>query len=512
VFGPSLLKSKALALSSRENMVRNTSEAQIIAERKKHLKALRRLGIDPYPSASRRTVSLSEAQEHFGALKKRKNLILVGRLMAKREHGGLIFGDLKDEKASIQVMFRENLLGQDFDILALTDVGDFLEVQGRLVLTKRGEKTLEAKNFRLLSKTLRSLPSRWYGLKEIETRFRKRYLDILLNREVRERFITRHKVIQLLREFLVRDGFLEFDTPVLQPIAGGALATPFKTYYEAEDLEVFLRIAPELYLKRLVIAGFEKVFEFARVFRNEGVSKEHLQDFTMLEFYQAYADYRDLMKLTERLVTGVVKALYPNLKVPVGGRVINFKTPWRVISLRNAIKQYSGIDIDEARDEKALTRAIRSRKLKLTFRGKASWGKLVDELYKETVRPHLLGPVFLVDYPLALSPLAKRKEGEPNKVERFQLVIGGWEIVNAFSELNDPLEQKERFEEQLKRKREGDREAHPYDQEFIEALEYGMPPTAGFGMGIERLLALLTGAENVRETVAFPFVKPKRKR
>jgi len=487
------------------------SETEIIKERKKHLLALQELGIEVYPSQSGREATLAEAVRFFTRFKKKKSITLSGRLIAKREHGGLVFGDLIDEGGRLQVMFRENKLGEAFKILELIDVGDFLEVTGKLTLTKRGEKTLEAGKWRILSKSLRPLPSRWYGLREIETRFRKRYLDIMLNPEVGERFIAKHKIIQAIRSFLIKEGFIEFDTPALQPIAGGALATPFKTYHEAENLEVFLRIAPELYLKRLIIAGFEKVFEFARVFRNEGVSREHLQDFTMLEFYQAYADFRDLMKLTEKLIVWAVKEISPNLKVKVGGRTINFKPPWKKSSLREVIKRYSGIDIDKAHDQEMLWQEIKERKINLTFKGKASWGKLVDELYKETARSHLLGPIFLTDHPLELSPLAKRKASDPNKVERFQLVINGSEIVNAFSELNDPIDQKERFEEQLKHRKEGDKEAHPYDADFIEALEYGMPPTAGWGMGVERLVAILTNAGSIREAVTFPFLKPDKK-
>ncbi len=487
------------------------SEAQIIAERKRHLSALLKKGINPYPSRGRKDASLIEVSRSFARFKRLKRIALAGRLMAKREHGGLVFGDLKDETGSLQLMFRRDDLDNLFPLLSLVDVGDFLEVSGHLVLTKAKEKTLLVKTFKILAKALRTLPSRWYGLKEIETRFRRRFLDILLNSEVKERFVVKHRIIQALRNFLLKEGFWEFDTPVLQSVPGGALATPFKTYYEAEDCEVYLRIAPELYLKRLIVAGFEKVFEFARVFRNEGVSKEHLQDFTMLEFYQAYADYQDLMKLTERLVVSAVKAASPSLKIKIRGKTVNFKPPWPRLSFRQAVKEYAGIDIDQVRDSTTLRQEIGRRKLRLTFQGKASWGKLVDELYKETARPRLLGPVFLIDHPLELSPLAKRKANDPTKVERFQLVVDGMEIVNAFSELNDPLDQRKRFEEQLKHKKEGDKEAHPYDEDFLEALEYGMPPTAGFGMGIERLVAILTNAESVREAVTFPFIKPKKK-
>ena len=480
--------------------------------RVKKLKALIKQGIDPYPAESVRTHIASQVLGSFSSLSKgKKKITLAGRLMSKREHGGLIFSDIQDESGRIQILFKKDeLKNSDWGIIAdLIDVGDFIEATGNLFTTKRGEKTLLVSRFKLLTKTLRQLPEQWYGLTEHETRFRQRYLDLLINIEVKERFIISHKITQAIREFLIKDGFIEVETPALQPLPGGAIAAPFKTHYEALDTDVYLRIAPELYLKRLIVGGFEKVFEFARVFRNEGVSIQHLQEFTMLEFYQAYATYEDLMKLTEKMLGSVIKQVLGTTKVKFGDKVIDFKTPWPRHNFRDLILKETKIDIDKFPKVEDLQKEIKARKITLTYKGKAGRGKLIDELYKELVRPKLVNPMFLIDHPLDLSPLAKKKIDNPEKVQRFQLVVAGMEIVNAFSELNDPIDQANRFKEQVKHKKEGDKEAHLMDSDFVKALEYGMPPTAGWGMGMERLIVLLTNAESIREAVLFPFVKQK---
>jgi len=476
------------------------------------LNDLIKLGINPYPAKSNRTHTTKEAAEGFKALAKSgKKIVLTGRLMSKREHGGLIFSEIKDDSGSLQVLFKKDELSSKLWSILVDkiDIGDFVEVSGKLFLTKRKEQTLAVNKFEILAKALRPLPEKWYGLTDHETRFRQRYLDVLMNSEVKERFITAHKITQAIRGFLVDQGFIEVNTPALQVLPGGAIATPFKTHYDAFDTDVYLRIAPELYLKRLIIGGYEKVFEFARVFRNEGVSIQHLQDFTMLEFYQAYATYEDLMKLTEKMLSQVIKEVKGSLKVEYQGKTIDFKTPWPVKSFRDLILKETKIDIDKYPSVTDLAKAIKAKKINLKYQGKTNRGKLIDELYKEQVRPKIVNPMFLVDHPLDLSPLAKKKETDPNKVQRFQLVVNGWEVVNAFSELNDPIDQKERFDEQAKFKAGGDEEAHSMDDEFVKALEYGMPPTAGWGMGMERLIALLTDADSIREAVLFPFVKEK---
>jgi len=484
---------------------------QIIAVRQDKLRRLRDKGVNPYPSTTTRSLPVRAFVEQFNALKRgHKSVTLVGRLMAKREFGGLTFGLIKDGHGDVQIMFKKDDIGpKAYADLELVDVGDIIQVTGTAVLTKKGEQTLLVKKLVLLAKSLRPLPEKWHGLTDQETRFRQRYLDLIFNPEVKERFLIRHHLVQAIREFLLDQGYIEVDTPALQPMPGGALATPFKTHYEALDADVYLRIAPELYLKRLIVGGFERVFEFARVFRNEGISTQHLQDFTMLEFYQAYADYRELMKTTEKMLSSVIKKVLGTTKVKFGDKTIDFKAPWPVKSFRDLILKETGIDIDKYMTVDELHQAIKAKKINLTYKGKAGRGKLIDELYKEQVRPKLVNPVFLIDHPLDLSPLAKKKEDDATKVQRFQLVVCGMEIVNAFSELNDPEDQAERFAEQAKQKKAGDSEAHLMDQDYVKALEYGMPPTAGWGMGIDRLVALLTNADTIREAVLFPFVKDK---
>jgi lysyl-tRNA synthetase class 2 len=489
---------------------------QILPEeevRKGKLLALREMGIDPYPARTKRSLSIGVAIKDFGALSKaKKNVTLAGRMMTRRKHGGVAFVDLRDGAGQLQLIVRKDAVGaKQFDLLNdYFDPADFIEATGTLAKSKTGEKSLLAKSFKMLSKSLRPLPEKWHGLQDTEARYRKRYLDLLINEEVRNRFIVKDKIVQTIRQFLLAEDFLEVETPVLQPLAGGALATPFKTRYEALDTDVYLRIAPELYLKRLLVAGFEKVFEFARVFRNEGVSREHLQDFNMLEFYQAYADYNDLMKLVEKMFVAIVKAMgHKDLKVSVNGKSVSFKPPFKRATMRDLILKNTSIDIDKYDTADQLAAAMKEQGIKLDFAGSAGLGKLIDELYKEKVRPTLLGPIFVMDHPVELSPLAKKHLDNPKRVQRFQLLIGGWEITNCFTELNDPLDQRERFAKQVQEKKAGDKEAHAADEAFVEALEHGMPPTVGFGMGIERVTAVLTNAENIREAVLFPFVKNK---
>lgn len=484
---------------------------QIISFRLAKLRKLREKGIDPYPAKSTRTMRVEEFIDGFkGLTKTTKSVTLVGRLMALREFGGLSFGRIKDTSGEVQILFKKDELGESaYKDLELLDIGDIIQVKGSAMLTKKGEKTLAVAKLTMLSKSLRPLPDSWYGFSDQEARFRQRYLDLIFNPEVKERFIIRHKIVQTIREFLLKRDYIEVDTPALQPMAGGALATPFKTHYNSINADAYLRIAPELYLKRLIVGGFERVFEFARVFRNEGVSTQHLQDFTMLEFYQAYATYEDLMKMTEEMFTAVLKNTFKTTKIKYGDTTLDFKTPWPRTTFRELIKKHADIDIDKFVTVEELQAEIKRKKIKLSYTGKAGRGKLIDELYKETARPKLKNPIFLTDHPLDLSPLAKQKDNDPEKVQRFQLVVMGMEILNAFSELNDPIDQKERFKAQQKMKKEGDADAHSMDNDFVKALEYGMPPTAGWGMGIDRLTAILTNTDSIREAVLFPFVKDK---
>ncbi|MBI4117126.1 MAG: lysine--tRNA ligase [Parcubacteria group bacterium] len=433
---------------------------EIRKARLKKLENIKKAGIDPYPAESFRSHKISEALENFDKLSgSGEKVILAGRLMSWREHGGSVFGDLKDESGSIQIFLKKDALGEkDFNFfLENFDIGDFIEAGGVLMKTKAGEPTLEVQSFRMLAKTISPLPEKWHGLQDIEERFRKRYLDLIFNKEVKNEFYLRFKIIQKIRQYFLDRGCLEVETPILQIIPGGALAKPFKTHLNTLDLDLYLRVAPELFLKRLLIGGFESVFEIGRNFRNEGIDRDHNPEFTMLEAYFAYRDYNWLMGFTE------------DLFVHLNG---NFKKPFKRIKFNELV---------EERDN-------------------------ADEVFKKSIRPKIIEPTFVIDHPVDLSPLAKKLGEDQHHVARFQLIAGGFELCNAFSELNDPLDQKERFDQQKKLK--GD-EVHPYDREFLEALEYGMPPAAGIGIGIDRLVMLLADSKNLREIILFPTMKPR---
>jgi lysyl-tRNA synthetase class 2 len=387
------------------------------------------------------------------------------------------------------------------------DIGDFIEVRGTLCKTKRGEKTIEASDFKILAKSLRPLPEKWHGLKDIEERFRKRYLDLIFNPEVKEKFILRSKIISEIRKFLEKEGFLEVETPILQPIYGGARAKPFKTHHHALDIDLYLRIAPELYLKRLLVGGFEKVFEIGKCFRNEGIDRFHNPDFTSLEFYWAYADYKDMMKLTEKLILSVLKKIFKKTKISYQGKEINFKVPWPRIEFDALFRKETGLDYDAVNERTLLEKA---RELGLEIEENLPKFEIADEIFKKKIRPQIWNPTFVIHYPLGFQVLAKSLEKNPKRLANFQLVIAGAEIVNAFSELNDPIEQRRRFKEQRKLFQSGYEEAHPLDEDFLEALEYGMPPAAGFGMGVDRLVMILTDSRSLREIILFPTMRPKQ--
>ena len=445
------------------------TEEDLIKSRKDKRAKLEGLGVETYPAKLERNYIVEKilaSKDEFVA--GAEELKLAGRITAMRGHGAIIFADLVDESGKLQLLFKSDNLGNDYQLIDLFDVGDFIQVEGKLFITKAGEYTLKVLSFKLLTKSLRPLPEKWHGLTDVETRYRQRYVDLIVNPKVKELFYKRSKIIAALRNFLTKNGFLEVDTPTLQPIAGGAVAKPFITHYNVYDRDVFLRIAPELYLKRLVVGGFEKVFEFAHCFRNEGVDATHNPEFTNLEFYWAYTDYEKLMKFTEELLRNVVSQVFGKTEIEISGKKVDFN------------KKFPRITFNDITD-----------------------GKNTDETFKNAVRK-IIEPTFIVDHPIGISPLAKRKDEKT--VERFQLILGGLEVVNAFSELNDPIDQKKRFEEQIERKEDG--EKHPYDEDFIKALEYGMPPTAGWGMGIDRMVMLLTGSKTLREILFFPFMKP----
>ncbi|MEK9150588.1 MAG: lysine--tRNA ligase [Patescibacteria group bacterium] len=442
----------------------------IIKERKKKLANLIESGVNPYPSKTRRTDSIAAVLKKFNELLRlKKGLFLAGRIVAYRDQGNLIFFDFRDESGKIQAVLKKDNLS-DFKILKRNlDIGDFVSVSGLFFKTKKGEKSVEAKNCEIISKSLKPLPGQWYGLKEIEERFRKRYLDVIFNPGVKEKFVKRSQVIGYLRKKLDTEGFLEVETPMLQPLPGGAKAKPFITRHNALSCDFYLRIAPELYLKRLLVAGFEKIFEIGRNFRNEGVDRDHNPEFTMLELYWAYQDWQGLMDFTENLLKKLIGA---------------GKTKWPRIAFADSFKKYAKIDVNKLKNDE------------------------IDDVFKKEVRSKIVNPTFITHYPKSISPLAKSCADNPDLTERFQLIVDGMEVVNGFSELNDPVEQRKRMEEQEKMLRAGDEEASRLDEDFLEALEYGMPPAAGLGIGIDRLVALITKSHNIKEVIIFPTLKP----
>ena len=475
--------------------------------RLKKLETIKKAGLLPYPEKTKRTHKISEAVESFNSLSRlKKEIILAGRIRSLRTHGGSTFSDIEDGTGKIQAFFRKDRIGEKGYKFFLDnfDIGDFVEVKGILFKTKKGEKTIDVRDFKILAKSLLPLPEKWHGLQDIEERFRKRYLDIIFNPEVKKKFELRSKIVREIRNFLETQGFLEVETPILQPIYGGAKAKPFKTHLNALDLDLYLRIAPELYLKRLLIAGFEKVYEIGRCFRNEGMDRFHNPDFTTLEFYWAYADYKELMKFTEKMFETILKKVFGKTKIEYEGKEVDFKTPWPRIQFTELIRKYTGINLFEIN-----VTALSKKAKEMGLEGKGGKAEIADEIYKKFCRPKIWNPTFIIHHPLGAFPLAKQNEKNPKVTSNFQLVVANFELVNAFSELNDPLEQKRRFEEQERIFKEGFEEAQRMDEDFIEALEYGMPPAAGFGMGIDRLVALLTNSHSLREVILFPTMRPR---
>jgi lysyl-tRNA synthetase, class II len=477
------------------------------------LAALRAEGIDPYPARSHRTHTAAETLAHFDALQG-EQITLTGRLMLLREMGKSVFGDIEDGTARIQIYFKRDTIGEDaFRRIKLLDLGDFLQVTGTLFTTKTGEKTLAVQQYELLSKALRPMPSKGAGgdlkLFDPEIRHRKRYLDLLANREVEfPIFQARAKILASMREFLNSRGFIEVETPILQPLYGGATARPFVTHHNTLDRDFYLRIAPELYLKRLIVGGFERVYEIGRSFRNEGMDREHNPEFSTMEFYQAYADFEEVMRQVEEMHAHITLAVCGTLQISYLDMDLDMSPPFQRMTLREAIAERAGIDYDEYPERDALAEAMRAKGY--TVDPKRGRGKLIDELKDSITRgrnPKVRGPIFLYDYPYDISPLAKRKPGETDTTERFQLFAGGLEMGNAFSELNDPLDQRVRFEDQARQRAGGDDEAQMLDEDYIEALETGMPPTGGWGGGIEKLTMLLTNQETIREVILFPALR-----
>jgi lysyl-tRNA synthetase class 2 len=433
----------------------------------------------------------------------------AGRLMSIRAMGKATFAHILDGSGRIQLYLRQDQVGEESyeRFLKLFDIGDSVGVEGPLFRTRTGEVTIRVTSITMLAKALRPLPEKWHGLTDVEARYRQRYLDLLANETARNTFVIRTRLVSAIRRYLDERGFLEVETPVLQPIYGGAAARPFVTHHNELDADLYLRISDELYLKRLIIGGLDRIYEIGHDFRNEGVSTRHNPEFTQIEVYQAYADYDDMMCLTENVWHTVATQVLGTSKVPFQGNELDFRPPWRRLRMRDAILEATGIDIAVCRDQDALRQQIQERKLELDW--KPTWGQQIEELMKEFVEPYLIQPTFLLDYPLDISPLAKQKPDAPGFVERFEFFIGTLECGNAFSELNDPLDQRARFEMQGRQLQAGDEEAHPMDEDWIRALEYGMPPTGGLGFGIDRMAMLFTDNPSIREVILFPALRSK---
>ena len=473
------------------------------------LRQLREQGIDPYPAQSDRSQSIASVLASFDELSTNETVLsLSGRIRLLRRQGGLSFVRLEDESGTIQLLISKKLAA-GYDLLKMIDLGDFLSAKGTLILSKTGEKTLQATEFQLLSKAIRPLPDKWHGLKNEEERYRHRYLDLIANPEVREFFRLRSRFITSIRSFMNSRGFMEVETPVLEHIPGGTEAEPFVTHHNTLDIDLYLRISLELHLKRLIVGGYEKIFEIGKVFRNEGMSTQHLQEFTEMEFYWAYADNEQLMALVQNFYQTIIKETFGSLSINCRGTKLEFGGEWPRLDYTTLFKKESGIDLSTIKTVDDLKQAIKKNKIDLVVPSGASLGSVIDQVYKKTVRPKLMQPCFLVNHPVAISPLAKRQSANPNLVQRHQVLIMGAEVGNGWSELNDPLDQRERFEEQMRLREAGDKEAHMIDEDFLLALEHGMPPTAGWGIGIDRLLMILADLPSIRDTVFFPTMRPK---
>jgi lysyl-tRNA synthetase class 2 len=497
-----------------------SSEDAQLEQRRANLQAITELGIRPYPNKFATTDTVSALVSAHGERSKedleatRVETTTAGRIISIRSFGKAGFFVLSDGRARIQVYVRQDALSErDFTLAKLLDYGDHIGVSGHLFRTKTNELSIWARQLEFLAKCFLPLPEKWHGLQDVEIRYRQRYLDLIVNPDVRRVFEVRSRTITAMRDFLVARGFLEVETPMMQPIAGGALARPFVTHHNALDMKLFLRIAPELYLKRLVVGGIERVFEINRNFRNEGVGYRWNPEFTMLEFYWAYADYHDLMALTEQLLSHTVQTAIGGLDVPWADQQISFTAPFARRTFRSLVVDALSARLGQSVDEGVLrnAEAIAGLAARLGVEVEPGWGagKIVTELFEKFVEDRLVQPTFVYDYPTEVSPLSKQRPDDPETVERFELYIGGMEIANAFSELNDPYEQRRRFEAQLADRARGDQEAHQMDEDYVRALEYGLPPTGGEGIGIDRLVMLLTNSPTIRDVILFPLMRPQ---
>jgi lysyl-tRNA synthetase class 2 len=483
-----------------------------MSQRHEKLESLRKRGIDPFGERFVVTHQAQALHERFASAKEDElkavgPVSVAGRVMALRHHGKTCFAHLQDSSGRLQLYARADQLGDDYALFTDLDLGDFIGVTGELFRTRTGELTVAVGRWQFLTKALRPLPEKWHGLRDVETRYRRRYVDLIVNRDVRRIFVLRSRIIKALRDFLDARGFVEVETPMMQPIPGGAIARPFKTHHNALDMDLYLRIAPELYLKRLVVAGFERVYEINRNFRNEGVSTQHNPEFTMLEFYQAYADYQDLMGLTEEIFSALTEAVAEGPILRWGEHEINLRPPWRRLGFFAGLSQALGIDVSTDSDPARVATAAVARGV--AVEGTPPPWRLWKEVFETLVEPTLVQPTFVTDFPIELSPLAKKKRDNPRLVDRFELFIGQREMANAYSELNDPIDQMARFREQAALLARGDEEAHWLDEDYVRALEYGMPPAAGEGIGIDRLVMLFANQPSIREVILFPHLRPE---
>ena len=481
----------------------------LIEVRSRKLRELAESGLAVWPERYERTHTLEQAM----ALREgTQGVRLAGRLISLRAFGKLTFGHLHDLKGRLQVAFERQTLGEEAHdrLQRFVDIGDFVGVEGEIFRTRTGELTLRAASFTFLGKAVRPLPEKWHGLVDIEACYRQRYLDLIMNEDTRRRFLLRTRVVKALRDAFDAQGFLEVETPVLTAKASGALARPFVSHHRALDMDVFLRIAPETFLKRLIVGGYDRVYEFARCFRNEGISTQHLQDFTMLEYYAAYWSHEDSMRFTRELIQRVVSEAMGGLKIRFRGADIDLSGDWPRVSFGDLLKRDADLEIARFPQARELLAEVRRRRIPLEAEHPEKLGRagLIDAIYKTVSRPKIVQPTFLTGHPIEISPLARRNDRDPAMVDRFQLLVGGWEIVNAYSELVDPFDQRARLEEQARARAAGDEEAMVMEEEYLQAMEHGMPPISGWGMGIDRFVALLAGEENVKQVVWFPLLKP----
>jgi lysyl-tRNA synthetase class 2 len=486
----------------------------VIEERIKKIETLREKGINPYPAGYKYDIRASEAVERFKDLAEETlqegsdAFSMAGRIMAIRNFGKASFIHIQDGTGRMQAYVRKDKVGEDqYGVFKLMDIGDIVGIRGSFFRTKTGELTILADEIKLLTKSMKPLPEKWHGLTDVETRYRQRYVDLIVNEDVKKVFILRSRIIQCFREFFTGKDFLEVETPMMQPIPGGATARPFKTFHNALGMDLYLRIAPELYLKRLVVGGFERVFEINRNFRNEGISVRHNPEFTMVEFYMAYATYEDLMTLTEELFNYILKETLGTNAIQYQGKNLDFSAPWKRLSFLDSLRDLAGVGEDVLNNPEAAVKFCESHNIPLSKKDKP--GKVLANIFDELVEPLLINPTFIYGYPIEISPLSRRNDKNPEIADRFELFIDGKEIANAFTELNDPVDQRERFMQQVAMREAGDEEAQYMDEDFVNALEHGLPPTAGEGIGVDRVVMLLTDSPSIRDVIFFPHMRTR---